>query len=205
MLRKQLKQAIIAPIFLLALPLLSACGFTPLYADNDQELTRSLAQVNILPIRQPETASFVLENELRDLTSRTATTRYDLAVNLRERRRSVAVTGDAQTARFEYTLTAGYTLSDNETGQRYRNAKSVVTSYGIVPSQYASLVAQEDAIRKAAIELAQQIEFDLVFYFKGQIEGTQIEAGEEFEEQDEQETFQERQIQEILGEDFERD
>ncbi|MCI5044529.1 MAG: LPS assembly lipoprotein LptE [Aquisalinus sp.] len=205
MVRKYCKNVAAITTLLLSVPLLSACGFTPLYADNDQELTRSLAAVNILPIRQPETASYVLENELRDFTSRTAITRYDLSVNLRERRRSVAVTGNAQTARFEYTLSAGYTLSDNQTGQRYRNAKSVVTSYGIVPSQYASLVAQEDAIRKAAIELAQQIEFDLVFYFKGQIEGTQIEAGEEFEAQDEQETFQERQIQEILGEDFERD
>ncbi|WP_306251964.1 LPS assembly lipoprotein LptE [Parvularcula sp. IMCC14364] len=204
MIRKHLKMICTSAALVISAPFLSACGFTPLYADNDQELTRSLAEVNILPIREPETASYVLENELRDFSSRTAATRYDLQVGLRENRKSVSVTGNAQTARFEYTLLGTYTLTDNETGQRYRNSKSVITSYGIVPSQYASLVAQEDASRKAAIELAQQIEFDLVFYFKGQIEGTQVEAGQEFEEQTQQETLQERQIQEILGEDFER-
>lgn len=202
MLNRSLRAACSVLLIAATAPALSACGFTPLYADNDQSLTRALAEINVLPIRQPELASYVLESEMKDFTSSTARTRYDLSVELEERRQSVAVTSQAQVARFEYRLTAVYTLLDNDSGKRYRNSKSVVTSYGIVASQYSSLVGQEDAIRKAAVELAQVIETDLVFYFRGQVDGTEVEAGQEFLDRPDEESLRQKELDDILGEEF---
>ncbi len=202
MLKKSMQSMATVAALLSILPLLSACGFTPLYADSDEALSRSLTAINVMPISQPEFAGYVLENEIRDFVKSGTTPRYDLAVQLKERRKSAAVTSDAQTARFEYVLTGKYTLTDLETGKRYRNEKSAITSYGSVTSQYASYVGQEDAIRKAAIKLADKMETDLVFYFKGQVDGTEIGADEKFKEPTEQESLKEKQIQEILGEDF---
>ncbi len=189
-------------LFAIALPALSACGFTPLYADTDQSINNSFAAIRINPIRDPEQASYVLESQLRDFISSTASARYDLAVTLREKRRSVAVTSQAQTQRFEYTLEAKYVLTELQTGKRYQNEKSAITSYGIVPSQYASQVGREDAILKAGVKLADKIETDLVLYFKGQIEGVELEAGEEFATPSDEESLREKQIQEILGDEF---
>ncbi len=187
----------------LMLPLLAGCGFTPIYADSDRTLTTSLASIALVPIRSPEQASYVLENELRDFISNDAgTPQYDLEVVLKERRKSVAVTSQAQTARFEYNLEGEYTLTNRETGKKYRNEKSAVTSYGIVKSQYASYVGQEDAIRKAAITLADKMETDLVLYFKGQVNGVEIEANETFKTPTVRESLKEQQLQEILGEDY---
>ena len=183
-------------------PALSSCGFQPIYADSDRVLSTTLNQIEVLPILTPELASYVLENEIGNSISAMGGRKYTLEVKLKDRRRSAAVTSTAQTARFEYTLNGVYTLTNLEDGKKYRNEKTAVTSYGIVTSQYASKVAQEDAIRKAAIQLADQMETDLVLYFKGQVSGTEISSDEKFKEPTEQETLREKQLEEILGEDY---
>ena len=152
---------------LILAPALSACGFTPLYADRDLNLTEALSGISVARIVEPADAGFILEKELRDRFATAGTARYDLKVDLRERRSTLAVTREANIVRNNYTLTANYTLTNRTTGEKYTNSRFAVTGYGIVPSQYASLVGQEDAIRKAAIDVAEQIELDLVLYLKG--------------------------------------
>lgn len=147
--------------------LLSACGFSPLYADKNLNLTSNLASINIARIAEPATAGYILENELKDRFASAGTARYDLNIKLTERRTSLAVTGDANIVRSNYTLTAKYEIIEKATGKVYENTKFSITGYGIVPSQYASLVGQEDAIRKTAINLAEQIELDLVLFLRG--------------------------------------
>jgi LPS-assembly lipoprotein len=144
----------------------SACGFTPLYQESEANFRESLAGISVQPISEPANVGYQLEQELAKRVTSEKGVQYDLKIDLKETKQSVALTSADRTTRFNYVLTAKYVLTDVATGEKYNNSKYVVTSYGVVPSHYASLVGEEDATRKAAIELANKIELDLVLYFK---------------------------------------
>lgn len=154
--------------FALVAALLTACGFQPIYADRSGNIQSALAGVEVTPITDPPRVGYQLQQELDQRFGEGEETRYALDIRLSERRDAVAVTRSADTVRFNYELRARYTLRDTRTGEEYEGRKETFASYGIVSSQYSSLVAQEDAIRKAAIDLADQIELDLVLYLRNQ-------------------------------------
>ncbi|MGV6802056.1 MAG: LPS assembly lipoprotein LptE [bacterium] len=154
---------LVIPILLL---MLSACGFTPIYAERDSGVLSGMAAIELHPVLTPEKASFIFQSEMTDRLQATGTPRFDLEVELKERRVSLAVTRSEDTIRYSYELTAKYKITDRITGQTYNNEKSAASSYGIVSSQYASLIGEEDAIRKATLSLIDQIELDLILYMK---------------------------------------
>lgn len=159
---------LLAAALLLSLP---ACGFSPLYATNsDNAVATGLRGVEVGPVRaEPEIARFV-DHELRTLLppSRTEPAKYRIDLTLGDRRRAVAVRQSESTSRFDYTLYGAYRLIDIETGETvHRQSVYAQSSYGVVSSQYASLVGREDAVRRAAVELARRIEVDVALYFAG--------------------------------------
>jgi hypothetical protein len=98
----------------------------------------------------------------------TAQPRYLAEVALREQAVAVSVSIDSNALRFNYTLTGVVTYTDTETGQKRLQTIQSIASYANVPSQYASLVAREDAVRRAAIDLARKLEADAALYVAGQ-------------------------------------
>lgn len=151
------------------LALLAACGFQPLYATNEagEGLGADLRAVQVAEVLGPPDASYYLQNAIAETLPGDAPARYRLGVSLREQQRAIAVTRSAESTRFEYVLNARYTIVDLETGDRRTQRLQAVTSYGVVESQFASLVGQEDAVRRAALELSRRLETDLALYIKG--------------------------------------
>ena len=150
------------------LPSLPACGFSPLYGTDEGGIRSELRSVTVGEVQGPPDIAYYMQGALADvLPQGDAAPRYTLAMSLREQTRAVAVTRSSDTTRFDYRVRATYTLTDNETGaQRVSGVQSIV-SYGVVASQYASLVGREDAVRRAALDLSRRIETDVALYLKG--------------------------------------
>ena len=153
---------------LAVLPAAQGCGFTPLYGTSEDGLRSELRSVAVGEVAGPPDIAYFTRGALDDaLPSGADAPRYTLAVRLREQTRSVAVTRTSDTTRFDYQVRAAYTLTDLESGEVRRNAVDSVVSYGVVASQYASLVGREDAVRRAALDVTRRIETDVALYLKG--------------------------------------
>ncbi|RFB05480.1 LPS assembly lipoprotein LptE [Parvularcula marina] len=159
---------LLAAALLISLP---ACGFTPLYSTGgDSAVAEGLRSVEIAGIEANPEIQRLVNRELRDLLPEPAggAPRYELLVSLEDRRAATVVRRSAATTRFDYTLFGSYRLRDTETGKIvHRQSISAMTSYGVVSSQYASLVGREDAARRAAVEIARRIETDMALYLAG--------------------------------------
>ena len=154
----------------LACFLAAGCGFTPLYSTQgemgNQNEMREVA-VARLP-GTPEPARF-LSDALRDTLpgDEGSSARYQMTIGLRDQRRAIAVTRAADTTRFDYYLNGTMILTDTDTGSTRRQTFETIVSYGVVDSQYSSLVGRDDAVRRAALEMARLIEIDVALYLKG--------------------------------------
>ncbi|MBB4658019.1 LPS assembly lipoprotein LptE [Parvularcula dongshanensis] len=162
-----MRRAAIAALAGLAL-LVEGCGFTPLYATGGRSgIASDMREVTVTGVQGPPDAAYYVQGALRDVLPGDAPSqRYRLAIALRDQRRAVAVTEAADTTRYDYVLNASYTLQDTQTGDRRRSSLQTIVSYGVVDSQYASLVGREDAVRRAALDLARRLETDVALYLK---------------------------------------
>ncbi len=132
-----------------------------------------MRSVYVETVNGPPDASYYLEGALREvLPGRSSGRRYSLAVGLTEQRQAVAVTDVANTTRFDYVLRATYRLADTQSDEVRRHQLQTIVSYGVVDSQYATLVGQEDAVRRAALDLARRLETDVALYLKGRAPDT---------------------------------
>jgi LPS-assembly lipoprotein len=149
---------------------LAACGFRPLYAVTDGEKGRpGLSDIEFTAVRGPKAPRDIMRDTLgRRLPENVDEPRYTAAVDLREQAVAVSVSIDSNARRFNYTLTAAVAYTDRATGERRRQTLQSIASYAVVPSQYASLIAREDAVRRASIDLSRKIEADAVLYAAGQ-------------------------------------
>lgn len=163
----------VALLALLVAPLLSGCGFTPLYATADEDetqVTAGLRSIAIADIRAEDDIKRQVDRELRNLLPEAdgQQAAYQLELILVDERRAIAVRRSDFTSRFDYNLTGSYRLIETATGDIvHKQNVSALTSYGIVSSQYASLVGREDAVRRAAVEIARSIEVDLALFLAG--------------------------------------
>ena len=162
-----MSRVLAAALLALAAPALSSCGFTPLYATGGGGLQSELRGVTVGQVNGPADASYYAQAALREALPGGAATRYTIALDLRDQRQSIGVTRSAETTRYDYTLQGRYRLTDAQTGETRVQTIQTVVSYGTTDSQYASLVGREDAVRRAALELARRIETDVALYLKG--------------------------------------
>ncbi|MDA1089132.1 MAG: LPS assembly lipoprotein LptE [Proteobacteria bacterium] len=153
---------------LVALVLLQACGFRPLYggvAPGSSET--EFALIDVRPI--PDRIGQQLRNHL--LTSlnpkkRTAPAQFILTTKVTEAVSALAVKKSAFATRSNLTLTADFRLSDSATGKNFfSSSRSIAVSYNILDSAFATLMAEKDARQRAVRELSEDIRTQLGVYF----------------------------------------
>ena len=146
---------------------LTGCGFTPLYATPD--LGAGLAAVEVMT---PEgRAGALLREQLDDALGRRAglAPAYRLELALSELRYPRGVRVDNVATRYEYVLTAAYTLSAPGAGEPLKTGRvRVELSYDSADQPYASVIAQQDAQARAAQEAARRIHLELAAFLAGQ-------------------------------------
>jgi LPS-assembly lipoprotein len=139
---------------------LSACGFQPLYAQ--QGVVQNLAAVDVVA---PEgRAGFLIREHLDDALARnrSAAPAYRMDLSLSETRYPRGMRVDAVATRYEYVLTANYTLSSLASGAVAKRGRvRVELTYDSADQPYAAIAAQQDAQDRAAAEDARRIQLEL--------------------------------------------
>lgn len=148
---------------------LGACGFRPLLARSDGDsVGNRLAAVSVRGPggRLGQQLRIALEDNLDPTASRPPAL-YDLNVNLRNTNRALAIQLDNTITRYNLTLSAGFELkrkADREV--LYRSRVRRVASYNVRRAPFATLTARQDAERRAAQEIANDIRTLLALHFQ---------------------------------------
>lgn len=141
---------------------LSACGFTPLYAERG--VAGNLAAIEVVA---PEgRTGYLLREHLDDaLAKRGGAPTYRMTLQLAEQRYPRGVRIDNVATRYEYVLIADYQLAAIATGALAKRGQVRVTvTYDSADQPYAAVSAQQDAQDRAAEQAAGQIQLELALW-----------------------------------------
>ncbi|HEX3366288.1 LPS assembly lipoprotein LptE [Phenylobacterium sp.] len=139
---------------------LGGCGFTPLYGAPG--VVPKLAAINVV---QPQgRAGFLIREHLDDAfaKNRSAAAAYTMRLSLAEARYPRGVRTDNVATRYEYVLTADYTLANLPGGDVAKKGRvRVEVTYDSADQPYASIAAEQDAEDRATQEAARRIQLEL--------------------------------------------
>jgi LPS-assembly lipoprotein len=147
---------------------LGGCGYQPLYATTDNGSTgQDLALVNVGVVR--DRAGQELHNYLRDEINPTGrpggAARYDLEIDLTETREALAIRTDETATRYNLNQIATFRLRDLESGRIVLNGTSqAAVSYNVLNNDFNNVISENDARRRGARELADDIRLRLAAY-----------------------------------------
>jgi LPS-assembly lipoprotein len=149
---------------------LAGCGFHPLYGDSGATAATKdkLAAIYVEPIPENK-LGYELRNTLIDLfdaSGRPSKGAYRLKVTLTTKSQGIAIQNDAAITRYNDTLTVNYELTDRAGALITKGAETGLSAYNVVSSPYATLVAQQDADKRAAEDIAYRIRTDLAVFFE---------------------------------------
>jgi LPS-assembly lipoprotein len=171
-------------------PLLSACGFHPLYGGMNGAMQATLSTIYVEPM--PDRIGYELRNRMIDLLDGTGTpagAAYRLKLSLTESSQGIALQNatapGASTAvtRYNDTLKVTYTLTDRNGKVVTSGEETGLSTYNVLPSalppssspvppnplypnfSYGTLAAHEDADKRAAQDIAERIRLDLNVFF----------------------------------------
>jgi LPS-assembly lipoprotein len=161
------------PALVLAVALstvLGGCGFHPLYANYGAERggQQVFHSIYVEPI-DGEVAGYEMRNSLIDLlhgASNPELAEYRLSITIRQIAQGIAIENDASITRYNYSLEADYNLTDRKTGKTIKaGIESTIAPYDVVASPYATEIAERNAQKSGAHDLASRIQVELAVYF----------------------------------------
>ncbi len=156
---------LVAPVLAMTAPLVSACGFTPLYA----EPATGSAIRRIAVTGQDDRLGYRLREQLEDALAfdRSAPPLYRLTTQAEQSRRSLGRRIDDTATRYELTVKATWTLTPTSGGDPVTGEETVTTTYAAADQPYAAIAAQQDGEERAAAELSRLIRLDLMQALSG--------------------------------------
>jgi LPS-assembly lipoprotein len=144
-------------VLLVTGPVLSGCGFTPLYARPD--LNSDLSAIAVKPLEGR--LGFLLQQAIQGqlMAASGQIPRYELSLSLQERRKPRGLGQDNIASRYELTVIAEYVLTDTRSSaQRLKGSVRSQVSFEASNQPYAGIIASDDAERRVAEDLARQIQ-----------------------------------------------
>jgi len=164
------RREISIPVALASAIATAGCGFHPLFAHSGANGggQQTFNSIYVDPVDGGR-AGYELRNSLIDLvqgSSRPNQALYRLKVAMKQSIEGTAVQTNGYITRYSYTMTADYQLSSAHTGAELTHGtETTVSAYDVVASPYSTLVAQQDAQKFGAREIADRIRIDLGVYF----------------------------------------
>ena len=150
---------------LLAALLLSACTLRPLYSGGGSgPVAKTLEAVQVAPI--PGRAGWLVRTALQDrLGGGEGEARYRLVVELDDDITGFGVRRDNAVTRERRTLRARYRLVEIERGEVVLDATAGSDAgVDVVSSEYATVAAEQTALERLSVEIADQIVARLALY-----------------------------------------
>ncbi len=154
-----------ASILLASALLLSGCGLRPLYSGGGSgRVAQSLQSVQVAPI--DGRAGWLVRTALEDrLGMAAAAPRYRLVVELDDNITGYGIRADNSVTRERRTLRARYRLVEAERGTVVLDATAGSDSgIDVVSSEYATVAAEQTALERLAVVIADQIVARLALY-----------------------------------------
>jgi LPS-assembly lipoprotein len=139
---------------------LSGCGFTPLYATPG--VSSGLSSIEV--VAPDGRTGYLIREHLDDalVKNRGAAPVWRMNVQLAEQRFPRGLRVDNVATRYEYVLTAYYSLTEVATGAQAKKGRvRVQLTYDSADQPYASIAAQQDVADRAAEEAARRIQLEL--------------------------------------------
>ena len=139
---------------------LGGCGFTPLYAQPG--VVSNLAAIDVTA-PQGRTG-FLLRQHLDDAfaKNRAGPAKYSMRLAIAEARYPRGIRTDNVATRYEYVITADYSLANQPAGDLAKRGRvRVEVTYDSADQPYASIAAQQDAQDRGAEEAARRIQLEL--------------------------------------------
>lgn len=163
---------------LIAVLLVSACGFSPVYGTNSvnnetqAQNTRvkfALNDINIAAI--PNREGQYLRNALVDrfyFNGTPSKARYNLVIDpIKERTYNFDITRDSEATRRQLELTTHMQLIDTHSGKTIlKRPLNSIASYNVLSSEFSTLVTEQNARDDALNDFSRQIEREVALYFK---------------------------------------
>ena len=142
---------------------LAGCGFTPLH-----QATAPGAQVAVEIAPIANRGGQLLRNALRQrLTAAGAPARFHLKTRLSENRVNMLIRPDATSTLAKLTVTARVTLHRKRDGAILLSPRArSVASFNLGPSEYANLVAERGARRRALRAIADDIQRQVTIFLR---------------------------------------
>jgi LPS-assembly lipoprotein len=159
-------------VLLLSAPLISGCGFHPLYgnAGVGAGVSPTLSAVYVEPI--PDRVGYELRNNLLDLFNATGQAdgaAYRLKLTVAESEEAVVLQTNTAITRYNYTLTAHYDLIPRASTDSVKSGDvTALSAYNVAaaPFLYATVTAERDAKNRAANDIAERIRTELAVYLR---------------------------------------
>ena len=144
----------------------AACGFQPLHAPGGGAVPSVLSKIDVAPI--PNRLGQMVRNRLVErLTPRGSpvAAEYRVVVSLRLSKEALAIARDDSATRFNVSLEATYDLLLVSSGDivLHGTVRSI-SAYNVVSSDFANVVAERDAISRAAREVSDEMKTRLAVY-----------------------------------------
>jgi len=142
--------------------LVTGCGFEPLHGrqQSGASATLALSEISVPPI--PERLGQLLRIELTNRLTPNGPPRapaYVLNVQVTESKQSLGVRKDATATRANLIITANFNLFDTQADENLLDGTvRSINSYNILDADFATLSAEADARRRAARDLATEIQ-----------------------------------------------
>ena len=156
-------------VLLVLVTLLSGCGFRPLYLKGKQNPQPDLTAIEIRPI--VDRKGQILRNLLLDqLTPKgpSAHPAYVLDVTVVLSLTTLGIRRDDRATRALIRATATYSLRrKQDEAQLFSSTSQASSGYDILDSDFATLVAEKDALQHSLETIAQDINLRLSFLFSG--------------------------------------
>ncbi|MDB5668226.1 MAG: hypothetical protein JWL74_1176 [Alphaproteobacteria bacterium] len=143
---------------MLAAAFLSGCTLQPLYPGGSRsQVSQALGSISVAPI--PGRAGYHLRGALVDrMGQQSQTIRYRLEVELDDRITGFGIRLDDAVTRERRTLRARYRLVDAQRGTVVLDATAGSDAgIDVVGSEYATVAAEQTALERLSIEVAEQI------------------------------------------------
>jgi len=149
-------------------PFITACGFTPVYHQNSQSQTRdylSLIEVASIGGKRGMQLRNWLKTRISPAGSEQAP-RYLLSIDLNSSTEAVLIQLNNTATRQNLKISAAFTLMNISTGMPVYTGKAVsVGSYNVVESEFATIAAENNAAKRVAREIGEEILDLLVVFF----------------------------------------
>ena len=152
---------------LLLLIILSSCGYQPIYSKNEK-IGEELLSISIINIK--DRSGQILRNSLLNKINpdrKRVLLKYRLYVEIFEGKTELGFRKDMSATRTDLNVNAKYKLTNIKDGRIvYESESNSISSFDVVESVYATLIAEKDAKEKSLKVLSEDIYTNLAIYFK---------------------------------------